>query len=134
MSRKGSKKGAAVVKLVSLPAKERRQAMRTTEARSEQDTTIGVLFLAFELSNKNWKLGFSTGLGQLCRSAYVLQADKHTINLFYARPVPMEVKNRRLVKRKPTYFFSSADPFPSSRVPAASPPWPLTSRPTLRGK
>lgn len=39
--------------------------MDTATARREEGTTSStVLFLAFELSNKTWKLGFTTGLGQ----------------------------------------------------------------------
>jgi transposase len=39
--------------------------METTTARSEHYTTNSpVLYLAFELSNKNWKLGFTVGPGQ----------------------------------------------------------------------
>ena len=39
--------------------------MRTTATRHEHDNTpAAVLFMAFELSEKTWKLGFSIGHGQ----------------------------------------------------------------------
>jgi hypothetical protein len=39
--------------------------MTTTATHNEHDTTTErVLFVAFELSEKTWKLGFTTGPGQ----------------------------------------------------------------------
>lgn len=49
--------------------------MRTEAAHSEQDTTVRVLFVAFELSWKNWRLGFSTGLGQKAREKSIPARD-----------------------------------------------------------
>ena len=49
--------------------------MTTTATHNKHDaTTERVLFMAFELSEKTWKLGFTTGHGQKprersCRSA-----------------------------------------------------------------
>jgi transposase len=43
--------------------------MRTTAPHNEQGTTPErVLFMAFELSEKTWKLGFTTGPGQKPRA------------------------------------------------------------------
>jgi transposase len=42
--------------------------MTTAAARTDQNTSVSsILHLAFELSLKNWKLGFSTGFGQKAR-------------------------------------------------------------------
>jgi len=49
--------------------------METETARREQDSTRGTLFLAFELSNKTWRLGFSTGLGQKAREKSIPARD-----------------------------------------------------------
>ena len=54
----------------------------TTATHSKHDTTTDrVLFMAFELSEKTWKLGFTTGHGQkprersiaACHQAHLLQ-------------------------------------------------------------
>jgi len=44
--------------------------MRTSAARVE-DSVEQVLFVVFELSNKSWKLGFATELGQRIRERTV---------------------------------------------------------------
>lgn len=49
--------------------------MKTGAALGNQDTTGEVLFLAFELSNKNWRLGFSTGWGQKARERNIPARD-----------------------------------------------------------
>jgi len=50
--------------------------METAAARGEQcNTNSQVLFLAFELSNKTWKLGFTVGLGQKPRERVVPARD-----------------------------------------------------------
>jgi len=50
--------------------------METATARREKNNTnIPVLHLAFELSNKNWKLGFTVGLGQTPRERSVPARD-----------------------------------------------------------
>jgi len=50
--------------------------METATARSEKNNTnLAVLHLAFELSNKNWKLGFTVGLGQTPRERSVPARD-----------------------------------------------------------
>ena len=44
--------------------------MTTTATHHEHDnTTEGTLFVAFELSEKTWKLGFTTGMGKSRASA-----------------------------------------------------------------
>lgn len=46
--------------------------MTTAAARTEQNTPVSItLHLAFELSQKTWKLGFSTGFGQKARQRNV---------------------------------------------------------------
>src|SRR6266852_1878457 len=46
--------------------------MTTTATRNEQShTTEATLFVAFELSEKTWKLGFTTGHGQKPRERTV---------------------------------------------------------------
>ena len=56
--------------------------MRTTATPNEHDTTTErVLFLAFELSEKTWKLGFTTGHGQKPRERTV--AARHQARLFH---------------------------------------------------
>jgi len=55
---------------------EGEQAMETaTGRREEYNTNLPVLHLAFELSNKNWKLGFTVGLGQTPRERSVSARD-----------------------------------------------------------
>lgn len=50
--------------------------METTTARSEKGSTNStVLFLAFELSNKTWKLGFTIGRGQKPRERVIAARD-----------------------------------------------------------
>jgi hypothetical protein len=44
--------------------------MTTTATHNEHDTTTErVLFVTFELSEKNWKLGFTTGYAGHCSKA-----------------------------------------------------------------
>ena len=46
--------------------------MTTAVAHNEQENTPGaMLFVAFELSEKTWKLGFTTGHGQKPRERTV---------------------------------------------------------------
>lgn len=50
--------------------------METATARDEKGTTAGaMLFVAFELSNKTWKLGFTTGPGQKPRERTIPARD-----------------------------------------------------------
>jgi hypothetical protein len=54
--------------------------MTTTATHNEHDTTTErVLFVAFELSEKTWKLGFTTGPGQKPRERTV--AARHQARL-----------------------------------------------------
>ena len=54
--------------------------MTTTATHNEQATTTErVLFVAFELSEKTWKLGFTTGHGQQPRERPV--AARHQARL-----------------------------------------------------
>ena len=61
--------------------------MTTTATHNEHDTTTErVLFVAFELSEKNWKLGFTTGHGQKPRERTVAawmpdHVDEHVCRL-----------------------------------------------------
>ena len=51
--------------------------MTTKATRNAQDTTSeGALFVSFELSEKNWKLGFTTGPGQKPRERTVTARDQ----------------------------------------------------------
>lgn len=49
--------------------------MRTETARREDGNTTEVLFLSLELSQKSWRLGFSTGLGQKAREKSIPARD-----------------------------------------------------------
>jgi hypothetical protein len=50
--------------------------MMTTATHNEHDnTTEAVWFLAFALSEKSWKLGFTTGHGQKPRERMLLACD-----------------------------------------------------------
>jgi transposase len=54
--------------------------MPTTATRNAQDTTSeGTLFVAFELSEKTWKLGFTTGHGQKPRERAVTARDQKRV-------------------------------------------------------
>jgi transposase len=54
--------------------------MTTTATRNAQDTTsAGTLFVSFELSDKNWKLGFTTGHGQKPRERTVTARDQQRV-------------------------------------------------------
>ncbi len=54
--------------------------MTTAATHTEHDTTReGVLFLAFELSDKTWKLGFTTGHGQKPRERPVTARDQDRV-------------------------------------------------------
>src|SRR2546426_9737557 len=56
--------------------------MTTLASRNTQDnTTEGTLFVAFELSEKTWKLGFTTGHGQQPRERTVTaRHQEHVLN------------------------------------------------------
>jgi transposase len=54
--------------------------MTTKATRNAQDTTSeGTLFVSFELSDKNWKLGFTTGHGQKPRERTVTARDQKRV-------------------------------------------------------
>jgi transposase len=54
--------------------------MTTKATRNAQDTTsAGTLFVSFELSDKNWKLGFTTGHGQKPRERTVTARDQQRV-------------------------------------------------------
>ena len=54
--------------------------MTTTAPHKEQDnTTEATLFMSFELSEKNWKLGFTTGPGQKPRERTVTARDQKRV-------------------------------------------------------
>ena len=54
--------------------------MTTTATHTEHDTTReGVLFMAVELSDKTWKLGFTTGQGQKPRERSVTARDQERV-------------------------------------------------------
>src|SRR4029434_1613316 len=71
----GSISGSLLVSFFSITRKQslwRRKPMTTPATRNVQDrTTEGTLFVAFELSEKTWKLGFTTGHGQKPRERTV---------------------------------------------------------------
>jgi len=97
--------------------------MTTTATHNEHDTTTErVLFVAFELSEKTWKLGFTTGPGQKPRERTVAarhqarllqevaQAKRRSLNLshFVARKiwrrrgvVLLQCRAHRLQRRGP---------------------------------
>jgi hypothetical protein len=60
-----------------MTAKE--EAMETSATRGVEYSVERVLFLAFELGTKEWKLGFSTGLGQAPRIRSMPAADLGTL-------------------------------------------------------
>ena len=52
--------------------------MTTRATHNPQDTpTEGTLFVAFELSEKTWKLGFTTGHGQKPRERTIRALPQH---------------------------------------------------------
>lgn len=53
--------------------------MNTAVAQKTQVSPIVALFLAFELSSKKWKLGFSTGFGQRPRERTIDAGDLETL-------------------------------------------------------
>jgi hypothetical protein len=53
--------------------------METSVTRGVEYSVERVLFLAFELGTKEWKLGFSTGLGQAPRIRSMPAADPGTL-------------------------------------------------------
>ena len=54
--------------------------MTTTATRTEHgNTSTGTLFMAFELSEKTWKLGFTTGPGQKPRERNVTARDQERV-------------------------------------------------------
>jgi transposase len=54
--------------------------MTTTATRTEHgNTPAGTLFMAFELSDKTWKLGFTTGPGQKPRERNVTARDQERV-------------------------------------------------------
>jgi transposase len=54
--------------------------MTTTATRTEHgNTPTGTLFMAFELSDKTWKLGFTTGQGQKPRERNVTARDQERV-------------------------------------------------------
>src|SRR4029434_6304579 len=71
----GSISGPLLVSFFSITRKQslwRRKPMTTPATRNVQErATEGTLFVAFELSDKTWKLGFTTGHGQKPRERTV---------------------------------------------------------------
>lgn len=60
--------------------------MVTTMTRSEEDSEfVPVVYLAFELAEKNWKLAFTTGLGQKARQRSVAAGDLEAVEREIAR-------------------------------------------------
>jgi transposase len=56
------------------------KAMTTAAAHHEHgNTTEATLFVAFELSDKTWKLGFTTGHGQKPRERTVTARDQDRV-------------------------------------------------------
>ena len=53
--------------------------MNTAVAQNQVDKPIVALFLAFELSSKKWKLGFSIGFGQRPRERTIAAGDLETL-------------------------------------------------------
>lgn len=54
--------------------------MVTTMTRTEEDSEfVPVVYLAFELAEKNWKLAFTTGLGQKARQRSVAAGDLEAV-------------------------------------------------------
>src|SRR5215471_12396367 len=71
----GSLSGTLLVSFFSITLERslwRRKPMTTPATRNVQESmTEGTLFVAFELSEKTWKLGFTTGHGQKPRERTV---------------------------------------------------------------
>ena len=62
--------------------------MMTLASRNPQDTTTeGTLFVAFELSEKTWKLGFTTGHSQKPRVLNEIAQAKRRLGLPDTAPV-----------------------------------------------
>lgn len=60
--------------------------MVTTMTRTEEDSEfVPVVYLAFELAEKNWKLAFTTGLGQKARQRSVAAGDLEAVEREIAR-------------------------------------------------
>ena len=53
--------------------------MNTAVAQKQKSEPIVALFLAFELSNKRWKLGFTVGFGQHPRERTIDAGDLETL-------------------------------------------------------
>ena len=69
--------------------------METATARSANYTTNSqVLYLAFELSNNKWKLGFTIGLGQKPRERVVLARDLPRVLEEIAKALKVMTRNR----------------------------------------
>jgi hypothetical protein len=76
--RQGCKRGPLRLSfLKQMTAKE--EAMETSATRGVEYSVERVLFLAFELGTREWKLGFSTGLGQAPRIRSMPAADLGTL-------------------------------------------------------
>jgi hypothetical protein len=54
-----------VYKLPQAPGEE--EAMDMSGARGTENGSARAVYLAFDLGNREWKLGFTTGLGQTPR-------------------------------------------------------------------
>jgi hypothetical protein len=50
-----------------------------SQAALEKENSAGVLFLAFELSRKNWKLGFSDGKSPQIRKVTIEPRDMEAV-------------------------------------------------------
>jgi transposase len=62
-----------------LKQSQKEEAMHTTATREIQYSSERALYLAFELGSKEWKLAFTTGLGQAPRIRKIFAGDLGTL-------------------------------------------------------
>ena len=58
-----------------MKGKRKEELTRNETTRSTEYSTFSILYLAFELGNEKWKLGFTIGLGQRPRQRTINAAD-----------------------------------------------------------
>jgi transposase len=74
------KTGPLLLFLVDIPRNERRPEMETAATQAGVDSKQPpILYMAFELGRKKWKLGFTVGLGQKARRRTIAGGDMEAV-------------------------------------------------------
>ena len=95
--------------------------MTTTATHNEHDTTTErVLFVAFKLSEKTWKLGFTTGPGQKPRERTPQGQTRARLRVFVPTSCKIRASTAPAPDPRSPEAFAPCEPNPTHQSPAAS--------------